>query len=59
MGSSSCSLALNYAPILDEKLEHFCNCSPEDISTLVTVAINVAAVQFRTEVRTRTDAELN
>jgi hypothetical protein len=33
------SLPLDYAPTRDEKLDHFRNCSPEDILALVTVAI--------------------
>jgi hypothetical protein len=32
-------LSVNHIPTLDEKLDYFRNCSPEDISGLVTVAI--------------------
>jgi hypothetical protein len=35
MDSSARFMALNYAPTHDEKRDHFCNCSPEEILALV------------------------
>ena len=39
MDSSAHFLPLDYAPTLDEKLDHFHNCSPGDILALVNVTI--------------------